>query len=842
MNLARMLFKSKWQDKNPEIRRAAVANDNDAELLAALTQIGRSDADAGVRMAALKRLNDYEAWRERSTGDSDGAIRGAARVAYVALLCSNDARVPALPRRIAELDTLSSEEIEKIASQASDRELRAVALARVTRPALLAERALADPDAKLRLAALERISDAAALERIAERARKTDKAINRRARELAAAQRIGGGDTDAIALKAQALCERMESLMRASAAADDSARAAVEHQWQALGGRVPAELQMRYRGAETLVRQMQSNMLNPLVRAISMANLTAAAPITLSSAAQTDAAQPALLSVELLASQARFDVALASAAAESQRERELRRMHLHEIEELAPQYATALDAGDVTATHGLHRRLAALTDTIGTLPAHLEDRLAPLHARYGELKRWQQWANQQRRQAICASIESLPQASLHPDALATRIREAREEWQRLDTSEGSPGPGESDPAGSGLTRRFHTLCHRTLKPTKAYFNKRDELRHTHSEAIEALLQSAASLPAEIADWKSAGTLRQQLIDTLRSLDAVDPRERTRLGKRIKAAIAALAPRIEAHVDAVENAKKALIERATGLSRQSDPRSVAREARDLQQQWTALGNGKRAIDQRQWKGFRGACDAAFNRLDSVRKERDAQSAASRAHAQGLLDEIDALRVSTVFTGDAIKTKLRDLDARWTALRCDDRAFERRYRKSHDAIAAQLRDAARTQHLSRYTQALEKYTLLREIETGAESGEDVTPHWQSLQATAADFAAALDARYARATEGNTPPPSDAAQARNRLVELEFLAGADTPAEDRQRRMNYQVQRLAARMRDSSTPTPEAELTRILLGWFAQAPQDVELEMRFVHAAHAALATLP
>ncbi len=269
--------------------------------------------------------------------------------------------------------------------------------------------------------------------------------------------------------------------------------------------------------------------------------------------------------------------------------------------------------------------------------------------------------------------------------------------------------------------------------------------------------------------------------------------------------------------------------------------MAREARDLQQQWTALGNGKRATDQRQWKEFRGACDAAFNRLDSARKERDAQSATVRAQAQGLLDEIDALCTNAGQSGDAIKTKLRDLDARWAALRCDDRAFEQRYRKSHDAIAAQLRDAARAQHLSRYTQALEKYTLLREIETGAESGENVTPRWQSLQSTAADFAAALDARYTRAIEGNTSP-SDAAQARNRLVELEFLAGADTPPEDRQRRMNYQVQRLAARMRDSSTLTPKAELTRILLGWFAQAPQAVELETRFIHAARAALATLP
>ncbi len=119
MNLAQLLFKPKWQDKNPEIRRAAVANDLDAELLVALTQIARSDADAGVRMAALKRLNDYEAWRERSTGDSDGAIRRTARAAYVALLCSERcARAGAATAHRRTRYAGSSEEIEKIASQA----------------------------------------------------------------------------------------------------------------------------------------------------------------------------------------------------------------------------------------------------------------------------------------------------------------------------------------------------------------------------------------------------------------------------------------------------------------------------------------------------------------------------------------------------------------------------------------------------------------------------------------------------------------------------------------------------------------------------------------------------
>ena len=129
-------------------------------------------------------------------------------------------------------------EIEKVATLATDRELRAAALARVTRPALLAERAIADPDPQLRLAALERIPDAGVLERIAERARKTDKAVSRRARTRLEAMRFDArrrsGDHD----RARVLCERIEALMRAPAMVPKRTRLEIERDWDALGASV----------------------------------------------------------------------------------------------------------------------------------------------------------------------------------------------------------------------------------------------------------------------------------------------------------------------------------------------------------------------------------------------------------------------------------------------------------------------------------------------------------------------------------------------------------------------------------------------------------------------------
>ena len=89
MKLSKFLFKPKWQDNDAAVRRSAITADtSDGELAAALPDIARRDEDAGVRLAALQRLADYEAWRERSTGDADGTVRNTAREAYLALLCA----------------------------------------------------------------------------------------------------------------------------------------------------------------------------------------------------------------------------------------------------------------------------------------------------------------------------------------------------------------------------------------------------------------------------------------------------------------------------------------------------------------------------------------------------------------------------------------------------------------------------------------------------------------------------------------------------------------------------------------------------------------------------------
>src|SRR5947199_61411 len=79
----------------------------------------------------------------------------------------------------------------------------------------------------------------------------------------------------------------------------------------------------------------------------------------------------------------------------------------------------------------------------GVAPAELRMQLEQLQPRYAELKRWQHWSNNQRRRTLCTEIEALVDAGMHPDAVATRVHDARDEWQKLNAAEGAGDDAEA---------------------------------------------------------------------------------------------------------------------------------------------------------------------------------------------------------------------------------------------------------------------------------------------------------------------------------------------------------------------------------------------------------------
>ena len=894
MKFLRLLVKPKWQHKDAEVRRAAVAQLHDAELQAALPQILRNDSDAGVRLAALRRLDDYELWRERSTADADSALRGVARSTYVQRLMGGSARsVPALDRRIAELDTLSGEELEQLAIGAADTPLRAAALERVRRPSLLVERAVSDPEPGLRLTALERINDLDALARVAERTRKTDKNVSRLAREKLEALRIAAGDAEAITQRARQLCERSEALLQQARGQRGAELAAIDQAWQPIAARAPQALKERLEATLAFLRSdtdeaavqrerlrkvraqigvllvhldsASAAEIEPLL-AEATASLTSAplelverAPVedgvtrmmqrlaTLASKAQEPApavaVEPPVLQVDAVAAQARFEATVAAAHEETRRERERTQQRRQLLDADVVELERLLEKGDISNAHAVHARIEK---TVADLPAvaQHDKRLVNAQARYAELKRWQHWSNNEQRKRLCDAVEALGGSGLHPDAVATRVREARAEWQALDASEGAESPEKGERPTQGLGRRFQALCNQALKPARGYFEKRQELRRSNEQEVAQLIARAGAVPDEQTDRPAWFALRGELATGLRALDGVEPRQRKQLAQQLKDALARVDERLAALNATAMAGKRELIAKAERAAAQGDRIAAARELRTLQKQWKEVGNGRRKDDEALWQEFRGICDRVFGELDAQRQERAAQEAQNRADALAAIDAMEALAGATP---EDVRAQRREIEARWAALPHHERELEPRWRRALEKLDSQREEQQRRERHALFDIAHQRLLLCERMEAQGPSDEAVAA-WQALAPVPGELGMALQARLDAANAGSPThlAEADVDEARDLLVQLEYHSGLETPAEDRQRRMDWQVGRLSQRLRQGDATAPREELLDLLVRWVSLGglvgPAAADLRARFEKAYVAGVKNLP
>lgn len=839
MKLPGFLRKPRWLSKDAATRRAAVEHDRDAELVASLGRLAREDEDAGVRLAAMRRLADPGIAQGIARDDADPELRAQARALWLALLTGTHPSAPTLAERERLLKAQDEDElIEHVTRHAREPSLRGAALKRVRRPALLLERAIEDADPALRLAAATRIDDETQLARLAERARRSDKQVNRLARERIEALRLARGDAEALAQRARALCERLEQLLRDPAG--DEAEAEVAQRWNEIEARVDDALRTRYAAARAL---LETSRLPPATAAESAAaDLPAAtasdeADVPTDVAAPTaDAAEPAAeaeaeaapaLDAEVVApllAQARFSASLDEANAQRKQERERQRAALAELGTAIDAFAAAVGSGASADAHAARARIDALRKRVdGALPRELAQRLAAAGADYAEISRWQHWADEQRRQQLCEEIETLPAAGLHPDAIATRVRDAQQEWSRLDAAAaGRP---------SGLGRRFHAACRAALAPAQAYFRKRHELRETHAQAIAQLLERAGA--TDVDDPNAAAALRRELADALRGLDRIEPRERKALADRLKAALGVFDERIAQQRAQVAEAKAALIGEAQALGREL-PRGAVAAARALQQRWQQAGRGARSRDEAQWKEFRAAIDAVFARLDAERAERSARDQAAQAQAESLCAEIEALAQSP----SPDRAAAARLESAWSALGARDEALRQRFAAAQGRLREADARRRRALRQARFEGWLLRDAICRAAEAGRETGEALRERWTSAPAT--DIGAdALAARFDGAL-ASPPAAADDDAARDVLIELDLLAGLDSPPGERERRRELQLERLSARMRGGTAAAPYDDLAELLARRSAIVLGD-DAGARFERGVRALLATL-
>lgn len=660
---------------------------------------------------------------------------------------------------------------------------------------------------EVRLAAVQRVTDSALLERIAEATKHRDDRVYRYsyerlrtrrrdvARAMQAAQLAAGlrglleSPPESRALAAGQLRELEKALAELRTEGDVPQEvlelAASAHE------RVHADVQaLRELGAaaalaEALCAEIESTGPQADVGALRerLASLSGERPAWL-------AGNPtaAALASSLERAREKLDEIAPPPAPPAQKEKKKERKpgapHWDEIRGLLGKLEEHLGAGRLTDALEIEKQIAGRAAS-APLPAGLERQLKRQLAQLSQLRDWARWGDDQGREQLIQAAEALltseAKGEEQPDveALAASVRTLRDEWKKRDATR---------PASKAQWERFDAILTRAFKPVV-------ELRARRAAAEKAAAQARAALCEELEAWlasaqaaaapfKEVEAKRSDLARRSHPLPFPGRQAERALRKRLDKIFKALDTRLDAARRGETRRREELITRAEAL-KDAPVGDAIKSAIALQKTWQETGGVHlgRKDEQALWARFHAATNAVFARRDEERSKQNEERA-----------KRDAER------------KQRD----------EKREAERR-------AAAQKHDT----HRGRFERLAARSALIERLEAAAAAGgvpealsTEIMSAWKTLPPLGMDGEKALQARLAAAPHAAAAQlEKGRAERESLLLDLEVALGIPSPESVSAQRRERQLKALQERFKSrSATPpeTPEATVAR----WYSIA----------------------
>jgi hypothetical protein len=887
MGLKERLFGPAWESKDAEIRRQAVITERDPRLLSALPVIAHEDSDPGVRLAALQRMASESDWLKARLDGKDGSIHAAADHALVRRACESDAG-DLLPKRLEWLGRLeASDTIRKLACSARDAGLRRAALQRVSAQGFLGDCLLTEPDPGIASEVLARIDQASTLKRIARDLRGRSKQRHHLLMQRLAELEGASGNHAARDEMALHLIQQAEQLARGEGKGNRAeALQKLVDEWAGLPE--PDEGQRRrFDGAVAIVRsalrRAQEPAANPspttqaepaveapkpeLEALVQRAQQLATRPASEKTGPEVnglmsefDKAWNALrrpteadraarthfmaLAGELQARQQALQIA-ATAPAPSHEESDATapRPPAFDYSELEQALATvdqALEAGDVSVAH---QALGVARSIHDRLPKRqrrrdIDSQLTRMSARLKEMRDWQHWSNNKLRERLIERVGEIDAATLHPDAVTERLKELRERWKELEDQEALPGDKRKHAAPGGQWRRFQKACQEVFEQARPMLEKRSEVRKESLQELRDFLDDAErTCSRDDVDRDTLIRYQRASREALRNLSAIPPNKRGEMAGKLRQRMDAISALIDREFDAAESDKRRLVAEARKLAHEKDRAVAIDRAKALQAEWKRIGSGRRKTDQQLWQEFREPIDPLFEGLKQER-ERDRQVEHEHAEAlRGLCDRADQLAKGDLQALEHAAGPIAGLEEEFGQHSRVPPALRKRFDQALQNWRKRLEQARREKKQDESAQIVALATSLQSAWVDRAAGKPVAAN--------AAASAELDDASARPLSerlGRIADPDRAlevlqeevaectAGARQVVIEMECLAGVETPAEDKQQRMDYQIQRLSHRLGEGAPRTDlNTEFDALRLRWIKSFPHDPAVHAR-------------
>ncbi|MFC3115158.1 DUF349 domain-containing protein [Cellvibrio fontiphilus] len=486
---------------------------------------------------------------------------------------------------------------------------------------------------------------------------------------------------------------------------------------------------------------------------------------------------------------------------------------LREFGELARKGLWAAEQGFVRKARAIQKELeekrAELTTAAQEIPKGIQAKLEDFEAQLAKLGDWHEFAVTPKKEALISQMQALAASDLNPEARATKIHELQDSWKEV-----SKGAQQQD---DDLWQQFQQASAVAYAPCKEFFEAQSAAREANLNKrrglVSQLNQYLSGYDFTNAVWKDV----EQTLKTARSewqtYWPVPRKAGNDLQKEFESLMEQLFSKITQEYENNKAAKQQLIEQAESLLAASDAlestelRNAAETAKQLQAEWKTIGKSWHKEDQQLWQEFRKHCDAIFARRSQAFENAKAARDAIAQKAEELIAQLHTIAARSAEEIKAAKIDIEAIQADFSALELPKEAIKSLQQKFSAAMTAiaTKRDSARAQAEQQSWQDLfTALDALREYELAVIAQKPATELAKQKSALETLIAntqrwpsgclSLVQQRLAKAESVGAAEQTANTQAlRTLTIRAEILAGKESPASDKQTRMEYQVQQM-------------------------------------------------
>ena len=572
-----------------------------------------------------------------------------------------------------------------------------------------------------------------------------------------------------------------------------------------------------------------------------------------------------------------------------QQDEQHRQENLIEFRSLLVQLEKAVDDGKFKHASNFARSGQKLLqsfsdqDVNGLKNDHTHGRFQNALTKVRDLQDWRSWSNEPARVQLCEEIEKLEQQvssnlkTIDYNAVMQRIKEARNEWRRYDTKE----VDES----SEVWQRFDDACTKCFSASQRHFDgvhQRQQASISQREEICRDLEvfyaeKIADQAIENVDWKTVEHIINVAEKEWPQLGIVGHRQWGGINKRYHGIMSNIRQSLRAEREHKKESKQLLIKQLQSVTATLEGGGIElnhaiEKIKSMQAQWKEMGHTEKKDTL--WREFNTACNAVF---DQRKAQREAFTQELHNNLQQKVQLCEQVEQLSMLQGEELKAARAELDTcqqQWHEIgkppKSQEAYVEKRFKaacKSFGDSVKQCFDAeCEAQHAlleKKVELCMNIETLLDELVTkqlAVKDLEQVLPplqeQWAALPQLPASDEKRIQQRYQKAQAyldalRNLGVDSLVAQVEQDksdnlasklmlCLQLEILAGCDSPPEFKQSRMEYHLAMLAEKIRSGEQVDNNEAAQKIERQWqeisVVPAEQVAFLEKRFKKAYEA------